>query len=237
MKAVIAIIFALIVVSNAGLLGSILQPVLDPVTRTLDSVTASGEAQVLLQSLQDNIKQVIDGGIGEILTNIDDDIDDLKAEWSQIFADRARLAQLVADTTHVVEVIYNAVNDPKTSPAGIRQFEAFREKITKAINARIQALASGIIQGIITLQCFRNEIPKIKQHSEEVVYQVQQVIGRVKALAQKAVEESIAAVQGLIDEFSACNGTSCQDDVVSDDCSWCSSYFLFLAAFQIPTHN
>lgn len=207
MRAVTTILFALIVGSNAGLLGPILQPVLDPVARTLDAIIGIGEAQVLLQLHQEDIKDVIVAKISS-------------------FLDSESPAYVKAE---------------KFLEAAVQSYKQFLDSLTDTkigvlLNKRIEKLGDAIREGLVTLQCFRNEIPKITNHSKAIVNQIAAEIDKLNSIVESTVEESIGEMdQDLIDELAACNETSCPDEVVScDRLSCCSPSFLFFLAFRTP---
>lgn len=240
MRVTIAIFAFLIVGSNAGLLGGIL----NPVNNLLDASNAVSTATGLLNSLQSQINNVAATAVSTItgeLKKVTDAVQNLENGALSIAnglvnqgVDEA--AGLVSELTDVVAQVLGLVEGlvggllgsllgsvPNPSDL-VSQINGVINNLESQINGLVQplidALNKNVASGVVKLQCLVNEVPEIKGNISAVVGEVEKALDDETSVVIQQVAGLVANITakltGLTNGVQACGvDVNCQVQLVT----------------------
>lgn len=199
MKFAIAVFTALIIGSNAGLLGNL--PVVSPL---LDSIAAMAEANGLLSKFLQQISPIVANANQDINQQVPDVTETLQGLLNGALTEVAQLdisdiTELISEITTVLDILQlnttSAINQATTVLNGLGG------QISNTVNPYITALGDQIRSGKLKLKCFINEVPIIKEKIGGVVANAQNNISPEVAKLRAAVSKATGAVKKILDDI------------------------------------
>lgn len=213
MKLTVAVFTVLIVGSNAGLLGNLVNPV-------VDSATAVNKANALLSTFLTQINEVATSEVNDFFQQSASATANVPAlvnsalSAAQVDLSVSDFAELSSEAaTALADLVSSgiaAVTQANTAVSGLAA------QITNTVSPYITALGAQILSNSVKLQCFTNQVPDIQTRIGEVVNSTRNDLAKAVSDSLAPISQDVENIQNIV--------TRLQNDIQTQTLSFVSSF-------------